>query len=129
VDTTARACAALLRRPVVVDIDDTVFLSTVAVFSSATGQKIPRGSVGTCAIGVARGHDAVRLRGRFSLREALDSAVRQAEGVVWLAVEGADGTCGIGLYARDGLRMHRPEAANDDAFCMMQVGKVPPRRR
>jgi hypothetical protein len=124
VDKTAQTCRSLLNRPIVVDAHGTVFRVAVSAFNAASGQDVPSGAMGSCAVGVAGGNDAVRLSGRMSLRRALDFAVAQVRGVVWLAVEGADGTCGVGLYSRDALRMHRPEVTSEDAFCMMQIGKV-----
>jgi hypothetical protein len=124
VDATARSCRALLTRSAVVDARGTVFQAAVAAFNAATRKNIPVGAVGTCAIGVARGDDAVRLKGRMSLRAALQSAVGQVAGVVWLAVEGVDGRCGVGLLSRDEFRMKHPQPG-DDTFCTIQIATVP----
>jgi hypothetical protein len=126
-DTTAHSCKSLIDRPIVVDVKGTVFQAVVTAFNAASGQNVPTlGGMGTCAVGVKRGTaNSVQLSGQMSLRKALDAAVGQVSGVVWLAVEGTDGTCGVGLYSGDALRMSRPDASGEDAFCMMQVGKVP----
>ena len=101
--------------------------AAVAIFNAGSGQNVPNGVVGTCSIGVAAGtSETVSVSTRGTVRQVLEAAVSQAAGVVWLAVEGVEGTCALGLYARDELRRHsEPDAAGDRPFCAVQIGKVP----
>lgn len=126
IDTTATACRAFLNRRVAVTVSGHVFGVAVRIFSAGSRQNIPTGVVGTCAIGVATGtRETVSVSMKNSVGQALEAAVSQAAGVVWLAVEDVDGTCALGLYSRDEIRRHRPFAASGDGpFCAVQIGKV-----
>ncbi len=123
-DTTATGCRAFLNPPVAVTASGHVFGAAVTIFNAGSRQHIPNGIVGTCAIGVAAGTpETVRVSIQGSVRQALDAAVSQAAGVVWLAVEDVDGACALGVYSRDELR--RAAGSGNGPFCAVQIGKVP----
>jgi hypothetical protein len=126
-DTTATACQAFLSRPAAVTVSGHVFGAAVAIFNAGSGQHIPNGIVGTCAIGVAAGtRETVSGSMTGSVQEALEMAVSQVAGVVWLAVEDVDGACALGVYSRDELRRAaQPAGAEESPFCAVQIGKVP----
>ena len=125
-DAAARSCETFLNRRVSVDFTGHVFLAAVAVFNAATGLNVPAGAVGTCALGVAKGSsDQVHVFKAATVKEALNETVGQVSGVVWLAVEGTDGTCGVGLYGRDTPPTGAPPMTiGDDRFCLLQIAKV-----
>jgi len=104
-----------------------VFQAAVAAFNAGSGQDIPAGAVGTCAVGVTKGStDQVHVSKATTVREALDEAVAQVSGIVWLAVEGTDGTCGLGLYGRDTPPANAPAMpTGDERFCLVQIAKIP----
>jgi hypothetical protein len=127
VDSTATGCRAFVSRRVAVTVSGHVFGAAVAIFNAGSRQNIPKGIVGTCAIGVAKGtRETVSASMRGSVRQALEMAVSQAAGVVWLAVEDVDGRCALGMYARDELRRAaQPAGADEGPFCAVQIGRVP----
>ena len=122
IDTTATACRRFLNRPVAVKASGHVFGAAVAIYNAGSGQNVPNGVVGTCAVGVATGTGDVSVSIKGPVRQVLEAAVSQVGGVVWLAVESVEGTCALGLYSRDELR--QPDAAGDRPFCAVQIGKV-----
>jgi len=68
-----------------------------AVVNDATGAPIPPGSVGSCMPRFVSVSQQVSVEPAASLENALNAIAAQVSGIVWMAVESADGHCAIGL--------------------------------
>lgn len=94
----ARGCASVLRRPVREHHasqypDDIVS----AVVNDATGAPIPPGAVGSCLPRYMSVSPRVVVESAPTLEDALNTIAAQVPGLVWMAVESADGHCALGL--------------------------------
>jgi hypothetical protein len=125
IDRNALACSRFLGNQATVKTAGGIFQAAVQIFNAGSGQNVPVGVVGTCALAAAADPNAVRVDRSGSVRELLDSAIGQVKGIVWLAVEGTDGTCGVGLYGREAPRpAGLGDSTSDERFCVIQIGKV-----
>jgi len=91
-------CASVLDRPVrerhASQHPDEV---VSAVVNDATGAPIPPGAAGSCLPRFVSVSPQVSVEPAASLEDALNAIAAQVSGLVWMAIESADGHCALGL--------------------------------